>query len=130
MLENRPFAEAFGLSEAYLWGSWEEFSKYWQETIHGTELGSLELCGEIARAVLRPSSPWFLRGSAFIWTALAGPFFPEPLWERLGLRRSSWEGVVWRFLDWFVPQCWLRFPARLRFAPAYRRALIRMERSG
>jgi uncharacterized protein (DUF2236 family) len=127
LVENRAFAAAFGLSEEHVWGSWKEFAEYWEETIQGAELGSLELCGEVARAVLRPSSPWYLRWSSSILAALAGPFFPELLWQRLGLKRSSGERWVWGFLDWFVPRCWLRFPALLRFAPAYRKALQRVE---
>ncbi len=125
--ENQLFAEAFGLAARDLWGSWAEFENYWHATLQSPELGALAASREITRAVLMPRTPWSLRLFSPLWVALARPFFPAPLAERLDFPTSVWEGPGWRFLDWFMPRFWTRLPGGLRFAPAYRSALRRLE---
>jgi uncharacterized protein (DUF2236 family) len=122
--ENRAFGEVFGLPPGCLPATWPDFESYWNEMTTGNLLGSDPLCGEVARAVVRPDGPWWLKIASPVIEELAAGWMGEALVERLGLQRRS-AGVLWPCLDALVPALAPLTPSCLRFCRAYRRALTR-----
>jgi uncharacterized protein (DUF2236 family) len=122
--ENRAFGEVFGLPPGYLPATWPAFESYWNEMTAGDLLGSDPLCGEVARAVVRPVGPWWLKAASPVIEELAAGLLGQALVERLGLRRRT-AGVLWPCLDAMLPALTPLTPSRLRFCRAYRRALTR-----
>jgi uncharacterized protein (DUF2236 family) len=122
--ENRVFGEVFGIPPARLPATWSSFESYWQEMTTGDLLGSDPLCAEVARGVVRPSGPWWLKTASPVIEELAAGLIGDALVDRLGLRRRA-AGVIWPCLDTMFPVLAPLTPSCLRFCGAYRRALTR-----
>jgi uncharacterized protein (DUF2236 family) len=122
--ENRVFGEVFGMPPERLPATWPAFESYWDEMTTGNLLGSDPLCGEVARAVVGPVSPWWLKIASPVIEELAAGLMGETLVERLGLKRRT-AGVLWPSLDALLPALAPMTPQGLRFCRAYRKALTR-----
>jgi uncharacterized protein (DUF2236 family) len=120
--ENARFGEVFGLSAALLPKSWPEFEHYWRGMMDGPLLGSHPLCGEVARAVVRPDAPWIMRVLSPVFRSLALEYLPAPLRDRLGFPNSTGQNRLWKLLDGSLPSMRRIAPPLLAFAPHYRRA--------
>ncbi|MCX7713698.1 MAG: DUF2236 domain-containing protein [Chthoniobacterales bacterium] len=115
------FGRFFGEGGKHLPMDWGSFVFYWEEKVARGSLGSERICGRVAREVLQPQKPIFLRILSPIFVGLAKGVVPVNLWERLELPSSWMEGVLWSFLDSvFVPLI-LRMPKRIRFDARYLR---------
>jgi uncharacterized protein (DUF2236 family) len=121
--ENAFFGQVFGVEPGQLPATWTDFENYWQEMMNGPILGSLPLCGEVARAVIRPDAPATMRWLSPVFRAMTLELLPAPLSERLGLGSSRLQRPLWKTLDALVPRLLPILPARLRFAPHYLRAM-------
>jgi uncharacterized protein (DUF2236 family) len=117
--ENVPFGEVFGVAPGALPTTWSELEVYWRGMIEGPLLGSHPLCGEVARAAIRPSSPWHMRALAPVFRALALEYLPPHLRERLGLTDGPSRRWLWTLLDGVVPPLLRVAPSSLRYAPRY-----------
>lgn len=117
--ENVPFGEVFGVAPGSLPTTWKEFEGYWRGMMDGPLLGSHPLCGEVARAAIKPSAPWHMRALAPVFRALALEYLPTPLRERLGLEGGAKHRGLWRLLNGIVPALLRVAPASLRYAPRY-----------
>jgi uncharacterized protein (DUF2236 family) len=127
--ESAAFGAVFGLDPALLPKSWNAFEKYCYSMLHGKLLGSEAICGEVARAVICPDAPIFMRALSPIFRALALELLPAQLAERLGLGKSRLRRPLWKTLDILLPPLLDKMPRALRFAPAYLRALKRVTES-
>ncbi|MFZ4484884.1 MAG: oxygenase MpaB family protein [Chthoniobacterales bacterium] len=127
--ENARFGEVFGLSPELLPRTWPEFKDYWQSMIEGSLLGSHPLCGEVARAVIRPDAPWTMRALSPIFRELSLEYIPGSLRERLGFPAPSSQSRSWKALDHTLP--WLRrmAPPSLRYATQYHFARGQLDRA-
>lgn len=124
--ENRRFGGVFGLDPDLVWANWPDFVAYWDAMLEGSELGRTSICGEVARKVVRPDAPMFMRWLAPVFLALSLEVVPPDLVRKLGLKRSILQRPLWGCLDVFVPSILPWLPAVLRFAPHYRNALHRL----
>jgi len=122
--EQARFGEVFGLDPKRVPGSWEALERYWGDMMASGILGSHPLCGEVARAVLRPGRPWRFRVLSPLWTALAEEWLGGELAGRLGIRPGVWRPVLWKTLDRCLPPLLPKLPQRWRFAPAYSKAVL------
>jgi uncharacterized protein (DUF2236 family) len=114
------FGTVFGLTDAPR--TWRDFRTYWDAMTGGDELGSDPLCGEVARAVVAPRSPFILRLTTPVLRALSAEMVPGRLRRRLRLEDSRWRTPLWNALDALLPVLLPVAPAVCRFAPSYRRA--------
>jgi uncharacterized protein (DUF2236 family) len=121
--ENARFGEVFGLSPALLPQTWPQFEDYWSGMMDGPMLGSHSLCGEVARAVVRPDAPWMMRALSPVFQALTLEYLPPTLRARLGFPNPSGQSKLWRLLDGALPSLRLLAPPSLCFAPHYLRAM-------
>jgi len=117
--ENQRFGEVFGLAPELAPATWCELDQYWSEMMDSDLLGSHPLCGEVARAVLKPSRPWGFRMGSPLWSALAAEWIGPELSQRLGLPTSRLRAAVWGTLDRLLPRALPRLPDRVRYAPAF-----------
>lgn len=120
--ENKRFGFVFGLEPDVVWNDWPEFSRYWEETIQGSDIGSTLLCGEVARGVICPDKPWYMRMLSPVFRALALEMIPSDLSGRLGLGISRISRPLWMVLDHTLPCLLHLLPERIRFAPHYLQA--------
>jgi uncharacterized protein (DUF2236 family) len=127
--ENARFGEVFGLSSALLPQTWPEFEDYWRGMMDGSLLGSHPVCGEVARAVVRPDAPWTMRVLSPVFTVLSLEYIPASLRKRLGLPGLSGQSRSWKALDHTLP--WLRrmAPPSLRYATQYLIARGQLDRA-
>lgn len=123
--ENVAFGRVFGLAPGRLPQSWEAFLAYWNEMLDGPLLGSDPLCGEVARAVLAPRRPWFLRWASPFLTSLATEWIPPALSVKLGIRPNALP--TWKALDLCAPSLLRILPSGIRHEARYRKALSRMQ---
>lgn len=119
LMENRSFAEVFGMPPEVLPGTWEDFCQYWRKMVEGETLGSIPQCGEVARAVLQPTTPGGFRVLHPILPALASVLIPEKLSARLGLPEGWPPAQTWGVLDRILPILIPRLPPRVRFSGHY-----------
>lgn len=120
--ENARFGEVFGLRPGLLPQAWDEFEAYWQGMMQGNLLGSHPLCGEVARAVVRPDAPWSMRLLSPVFRALALELLPAPVRGRLGFCENSRHAWLWNPLDRTLPSLMHAAPASLRYASQYLQA--------
>jgi len=121
------FGTVFGLAEAPR--TWGEFRGYWDAMTNSGELGSDPVCGEVARAVVAPRSPWAMRLASPLWKALAAELVPGELRTKLRLEDTRWRAPLWNALDAVLPALLPLAPSIFRFAPHYRRAVLRADPS-
>ncbi len=119
LAENARFGQYFGLDPAHLPQAWSAFQNYWTGMLNGKLLGRDPICGEVARAVIRPDAPRHMRWLAPLTRALVLEYLPEPLRLRLGLKDSRLKGPLWKSFDAIVPLVLRHGPGRLRYPPQY-----------
>jgi uncharacterized protein (DUF2236 family) len=122
LTDNARFGEVFGLSPALVPKTWAEFETYWHDMMNGPLLGSHPLCGEVARAVVRPDAPWTMRTLSPVFRSLTVEYLPEPLRGRLGFSNPNKPSRLWSLLDGTLPALCRIAPPALRYAPHYLRA--------
>ena len=120
--ENARFGTVFGVAPDALPQTWSAFETYWDEMMQGNLLGSHPLCGEVARAVVKPDAPWTMRALSPVFRALAFEFLPATLRVRLGFPENPNHAWLWRPLDRTLPSLMQAAPASLRYASQYLRA--------
>lgn len=122
--ENDRFGSVFGLPSGSLPRTWAGFRNYVEEMFGGPLLGSEPVCGEVARAVIRPDAPFWMRQLSPVFRALALECIPSPVAGRLGLGASILRRPLWRMLELLLAGRLGMLPDSLRFAPHYLRARI------
>jgi len=125
LVENENFALVFGMDPAHVWKEWTVFENYWNGMLQGPELGSLPVCGDVARAVICPDSPWFMRSLSPVFRALSLELIPSDLSSRLGLGGSALRKPLWWLLDQLIPRLLSRVPRKFRFPIHYLHAVRR-----
>ncbi len=125
--ENRRFGEVFGLAPESLPPDWAAFLAYWESMMDGPLLGSDPLCGEVARAVIRPDAPRGMRLLSPLIRALTVEYLPGPLAGRLGIERGVAGDAVWRLLDLVLPRLLAVVPDAWRHERRYLEARKRTE---
>lgn len=128
--ENRRFGEVFGLAPASLPPDWSAFLTYWESMMDGALLGSDPLCGEVARAVIRPDAPWGMRLASPLIRALTVGYLPGPLANRLGIEPGVAGDPVWRLLDLALPRLLAMAPDSWRYERRYLAARDRSDSTG
>lgn len=112
--EMRLWCTFFGLPLDYGPQTWCDFRSYYAGMITGELLGSHPVCAEMARAVVYPVYPWWLRKAAWPFQFLVTEAIPSPLRERLGLASAPWKQKAWH-----VSRCWL--PKAVELTPDFAR---------
>jgi uncharacterized protein (DUF2236 family) len=119
--EMKGFGKWFGLPETYGPQTWREFSTYWDEMIHGSELCSLPLSRELCRHIAYPAKPLWIRPGWVMSGFAAREYIPSPLREKLGLKANpEFNRRIFRSgIRHLMPL----LPPVVRYVPNYRRAI-------
>lgn len=126
LYENQRFGEVFGLDPELLPKSWAAFENYFDSMLSGPLLGSHPLCPEVANAVIKAESPWFMGVLSPVFRAMTVEYLPPELQTRLKIERGILNKSFWPALDRILPTAIKISPPTLRYAPHYRRALLSM----
>lgn len=118
--EMRIWCTFFGLPLDYGPQNWRDFLAYYTDMICGDLLGSHPVCSEMARAVVYPEYPFWLRTAAWPFQYLVTEALPSPLRERLGLASSPWKRAAWRSTHRWLPKVVAAAPDIARFCGPYR----------
>lgn len=122
--ENERFGEVFGLDPALLPKTWEAFESYYDATLNSPLLGSHPLCAEVANAVIKAESPWFMRALSPAFRVMTTEYLPQELQIRLKIGDGSLSKILWPTLDRILPTLIKLSSPTIRCAPHYRRALL------
>jgi uncharacterized protein (DUF2236 family) len=123
--EMRIWGEFFGLPKDYGPQNWPKFLDYYRVMMNGEVLGSDPASADVARAILRPSQPFWLALAMRPVDSLATEIIPSPLREKLGLHSTRRTRCCWRVLRALFPTLYRCLPPRFRYAKEYRRAARR-----
>ena len=121
--EMKVFGKWFGLLESHGPQTWGDFQTYWHDMLHGNELGSLPISGELCRHIAYPERPFWFRPGWVISGLMARQYIPSPIREKLGLTAPSETKV--KLFRAGVKGVLPFLPAAVRYVPHYRRAMRR-----
>jgi len=125
--ENRSFGRIFGVDPGLIWADWPALLAYWEAVLRNSDFGGTPICGEVARSVLRPEAPLFMRWLSPVFRALTLELVPVAVAQRLGLGRSFLQRPLWAVLDACLPRLLPWLPPAARFAKHYRIAVRRRQ---
>lgn len=121
--EMRVFGEYFGVRRDFGAQDWASFQDYYAEILEGDLLGSYSRSRELARHILRPARPAWMRLLGMALEFVTVELLPSPVRERLGLRSTPLTRLRMRLLDKVLPHALPLLPDAVRFVPQYRTAL-------
>ncbi len=127
--ENQRFGEVFGLDPELLPKSWDAFEHYFETMLNGPLLGSHPLCAEVANAVIKAESPFYMRALSPVFRVMTLEYLTPELQARLKIENGVLTKTFWPTLDRVLPAVIKVSPPNVRYAPHYRRALLSRERS-
>ncbi len=125
LTESKGFARLFGVPEELLPSTWEEFQTYMRNMLDSGTIVASGAGQRIARTLLHPPNLW-LRPVAKWYRGVTGYLLPEPLREPFGLDPGRFGAAVARASLAILRPCYRIQPAMVRFVPAYRQALERV----
>ncbi|HWL50890.1 MAG TPA: oxygenase MpaB family protein [Chthoniobacteraceae bacterium] len=120
LADMRLWCTFFGLPLDYGPQNWCDFQAYYAEMMQGDLLGSHPVCAQMARAVVYPEYPFWLRQAAWPFQYLVTEAIPSPLRERLGLASAPWKQKAWHFSRRWLPKIVGLTPDLARFCGPYR----------
>jgi len=129
--ETRRFARLFGIPEALVPATWDDFQAYVEDMLASDGLAVTEPAARIAGFLFRPLAPG-TAGLVRRYAEITAWLLPERIADGFGLARGGDAGRcrVDATLD-RLRRLWPRLPERLRYLPAYVEARRRVEgRSG
>jgi uncharacterized protein (DUF2236 family) len=121
--DMRTLGTFFDLPPDYGPQTYADYLDYFDRQLADELLGSHPVSRQVAWAVARPRTPWWLRVSGGPITFIFSEILPPPVRDRLGFRRTLTSRIsivaATAFLNLFA-----RFaPRRVRLVPQYRDAL-------
>jgi uncharacterized protein (DUF2236 family) len=128
--EAKRFAALFGAPRNVLPPTYEAFTAYVQEMVHGGALVVGAQATMLARDILDPAVPSVIAPARPLNRVITAGLLPEPMWVDFGLRwgrpeRSAFEAAA------FGSRATIALvPAAVRFWPHYRMAVRRCARQG
>lgn len=111
------FGTYFGAREQDCPSGWKEFSQYYDDMIHGDELGSHPLCAELCHHIVRPTTTLGTRLLGHSMRFMVEETFPEALREKMGLNSTASSRFRMRLLRNSTPHLFPRLPKRQRLYP-------------
>lgn len=96
--ESRVIARLFGIAESDIPATWKRFQEYFQNMVGGEELAVSAQSRAIARAILWPERPFWLRGAMPPMRLLSVGLLPEPVRSRYGFGWPAWQEYALRAL--------------------------------
>jgi uncharacterized protein (DUF2236 family) len=96
--ESKVIARLFGVPESDIPPTWRRFQDYFERMVMGEELAVSEQSQAIARAILWPERPLWLRGVMPPARLLSIGLLPEPVRARYGFRWPAWQEHAFRAL--------------------------------
>ncbi len=125
--ETRRFAALFGIPEPLLPADWPAFEDYWHHMLSSPEITVSPVARRLARSLLRPSGTW-IGGPAWDWLrAITARLLPPRLREEFGLPFGSVERALAESSLGALRATWWLLPGSLRWLPAYRDAMRRLD---
>lgn len=126
--ETKRFAALFGIPDDAIPPTWEDFRAYVCRMVDGPAVAVGTPAREMATFLLRP--PGSLAGPLWEWqTIVTAGLLPERLRHEYRLPFGRLEQGVFAASVATIRRTWWGLPSRLRFLPAYRRALRRLDGS-
>ena len=124
--ETKRFAALFGIPDRLLPPDWPAFEGYWRGMLSSPEITVSPAARRLARSLLHPSGTWI--GPGWDWfRAITARLLPPRLREEFGLPFGSVEQVLAEGSLGALGATWWLLPGSLRWLPAYRDAMRRLD---
>lgn len=124
--ESRRFARLFGIPDSVMPDGWAEFADYFRRTVESDTIAVGQPARDLARFLF--SAPRRTHKPIFAWARLlTAGLLPEKVRVGLGLPFGRRERAAFGASVAVVSRTYPRVPARLRYAPAYVKAVRRLE---
>ena len=124
--ETKRFAALFGIPETLLPPDWPAFEGYWRGMLSSPEITVSPAGRRLARSLLHPSGTW--TGPAWEWfRAITARLLPPRLRDEFGLPFGSVEQALAEGSLGALRAAWWLLPGSLRWLPAYRDAMRRLD---
>ncbi len=124
--ESRRFARLFGIPDAVMPEGWADFADYFQTMVESDTIAVGQPARDLARFLF--SAPRRTHRPIFQWARLlTAGLLPGKVREGLGLPFGRKERALFEASVAVVSRAYPRLPARLRYAPAYVKAIRRLE---
>jgi uncharacterized protein (DUF2236 family) len=125
--ETKRFAALFGIPDALIPPDWPAFEAYWHGMLSSPEITVSDAARRLARSLLRPPDTWI--GPVWDWLrAITARLMPPRQREEFGLAFGSVEQAVAESSLGALRAAWWLLPGSLRWLPAYRDAMRRLDR--
>ena len=124
--ETKRFAALFGIPDRLLPPDWPAFEGYWRGMLSSPEITVSPAARRLARSLLHPSGTWI--GPGWDWfRAITARLLPPRLREEFGLPFGSVEQALAEGSLGALRATWWLLPGSLRWLPAYRDAMRRLD---
>jgi len=124
--ETKRFAALFGIPDALIPPDWRAFEAYWRRMLASPEITVSDAARRLARSLLRPPDTWI--GPAWDWLrAITARLMPPRQREDFGLAFGSVEQAIAESSLGVLRAGWWLLPGSVRWLPAYRNAMRRIE---
>ena len=124
--ETKRFAALFGIPDALIPPDWPAFEAYWHGMLSSPEITVSDAARRLARSLLRPPDTWI--GPVWDWLrAITARLMPPRQREEFGLAFGSVEQAVAESSLGALRAAWWLLPGSLRWLPAYRDAMRRLD---
>ena len=124
--ETKRFAALFGIPDALIPPDWPAFEAYWHRMLASPEITVSDAARRLARALLRPPDTWI--GPMWDWLrAITARLMPVRQREEFGLAFGWVEQTIAESSLGALRAGWWLLPGSVRWLPAYRDAMRRIE---
>jgi uncharacterized protein (DUF2236 family) len=125
--EAKRFARLFGVTEAVMPGSYEEFTAYWDGAVAGLNVGPT--ARRLADQILRPPFDFPLRTAVPAMRSVTASLLPESVRDRYALRLASADRALAATTAATLRATMPAWPPRARYWPHYLAAIARISSS-
>src|SRR5262249_16763106 len=127
--ETTRFAALFGIPGTLLPPDWQAFEDYWRRMLESPAITVSPVARRLARSLLHPPGTWI--GPAWDWLrAITARLLPPRLREEFGLPYGPVEQALAEGSLRTLRAGWWLLPGSVRWLPAYRDAVRRLEGRG
>jgi uncharacterized protein (DUF2236 family) len=124
--ETKRFAALFGIPDGLIPPDWRSFEVYWRRMLSSPEITVSETARRLARSLLRPPDTWI--GPGWDWLrAVTARLMPARQREEFGLAFGWLEQTIAESSLGALRAAWWLLPGSVRWLPAYRDAMRRVE---
>jgi uncharacterized protein (DUF2236 family) len=124
--ETKRFAALFGIPDPLIPADWTAFEVYWRRMLSSPEITVSPAARRLARSLLRPAGTWL--GPGWDWfRVITARLLPPRLREEFGLPFGPVEQALAEGSLGALRAAWWLLPGSVRWLPAYRDAVRRLD---